>query len=119
MTKNPLDRSRLHHQIARCNALVNKDKADYYNKLISETSHGSQKLWCKLHKTLNRVYDATLPSHESEKSLADQSASLFEQNLRKLEILSLPLALNTRFTLIQILHKLLSLGKFLKMLLIK
>ena len=62
--KNPLNRSRLHHQIARYNALVNKDKADYYNKLISDTSHDSQKLWCKLHKTLNRVSDATLPSHK-------------------------------------------------------
>ena len=103
--KNPLNRSRLHHQIGRCNALVNKDKADYYNKLISDTSHDYRKLWCELHKTLNRDSDPTLPSHESEKSLGDQSASFFEQNLRKLEILLLPLALNTRFTFIQILQK--------------
>ena len=32
--KNPLNRSRLHCQIARFNALVNKDKSDYYSKLI-------------------------------------------------------------------------------------
>ena len=75
--KGPLNRSRLHHQIAQCNALVNNDKADYYNKLISDTSHDSQKLWCELHKTLNRVSDATLPSHKSEKSLTDPSASFF------------------------------------------
>ena len=65
--KNPLNRSWFHHQIALCNALVNKDKSDNYNKVISDSSHDSQKLWCELHKTLNRVSNATLPSHKSEK----------------------------------------------------
>ena len=117
--KNPLNRSWLHHQIARCNALVNHDKSDYYSKLISDNSYNSRKLWRELHKTLNRVSDATLPSHESEKSLADQFASFFQTKSRKLEILSLPLALNLRFTLLQILQKLLSLGMFLKMMWVK
>ena len=31
---NPLNRSRLRRQIAKCSALVNKDKSDYYRKLI-------------------------------------------------------------------------------------
>ena len=31
--KNPLNRSRLHHQIVWCNALVNKDKSDYYSSI--------------------------------------------------------------------------------------
>ena len=39
--------------------------------MISDNSHDSRKLWRELHKTLNRVSDATLPSHKSEKSLAD------------------------------------------------
>ena len=39
--KYPLNRSRLHHQIARCNALVNTDESDYYSKLISDNSHDS------------------------------------------------------------------------------
>ena len=78
--KNPLNRSQLHCQIARCNALVNKDKSDYYSKLISDNSHDSQKLWHELHKTLNRVSDAILPSHKSEKSLTNQFSSFFEQN---------------------------------------
>ena len=82
--KNPLNRSRLYRQIARCNALVNKDKSDYYSKLISDNSHDSRKLWCELHKTLNRVSDATLPSHESEKSLADQFASFFSNKIKKI-----------------------------------
>ena len=75
--KNALNRSQLHRQIAQCNALVNNDKSDYYSKLISHNSHDSKKLWHELHKTLNRVSDATLPSHESEKSLANQFASFF------------------------------------------
>ena len=63
--------------IAWCNALVNKDKSDYYSKLISDNSHDSRKLWRALHKTLNKVSDVKLPSHKSEKSLADQFASFF------------------------------------------
>ena len=82
--KNPLIRSRLHRQIVRCNALVNKDKSDYYSKLISDNSHDSRKLWRELHKTLNKVSDATLPSHESKKSLADQFASFFSNKIKKI-----------------------------------
>ena len=82
--KNPLNRSRICHQIARCNALVNKDKSDYYSKLISDNSHDSRKLWRELHKTLNRVSDAKLPSHEFKKSLADQFASFFSNKIKKI-----------------------------------
>ena len=71
-------------QIAQCTALVNKDKSDYYSKLISDNSHDSRKLWFELHKTLNRVSDATLPSHESEKSLADQFASFSSNKIKKI-----------------------------------
>ena len=117
--KNPLNRSQLRRQIVRCNALVNKDKSDYYSKLISDNSHDSRKLWRELHKTLNKVSDATLPSHESKKSLADQFAPSFPTKLRKLEITLVPLALKMIFTLLQILQKLMSSGKFLRRLLIK
>ena len=65
-------------------ALVNKDRSDYYSKLISDNSHDSRKLWRELRKTLNRVSDATLPSHESEKSLADQFASFFSNKIKKI-----------------------------------
>ena len=37
--KNPLNRSWLHCQIAWRNALINKDKSDYYGKLILDNSH--------------------------------------------------------------------------------
>ena len=48
--KNPLNRSWLRHQIAQCNALVNKDKSDFSSKLISDNSHDSKKLWHALQK---------------------------------------------------------------------
>ena len=80
-SKNLLNRSQLHPQIAWCNALVNNDKSDYCSKLISDNSHNSRKLWRELHKTLNRFSDATLPLHESEKSLADQFTSFFSKKI--------------------------------------
>ena len=82
--KNPLNRSWLRCQIARCNAVVNNDKSDYYSKLISDNRHDSRKLWREQHKTSKRVSDATLPSHESEKSLADQFASFFSNKIKKI-----------------------------------
>ena len=88
--KNPLNRSQLCRQIARCNALVNNDKSHYYSKLISDNSHDPRKLWRDLHKTLNRVSDATLPSHESEKSLADQFASFSSNKIKKIKDIFAP-----------------------------
>ena len=49
------NRSQLHRKIARCNSLVNKDKSDYYSKLISDNSQDPRKLWHVLRKTLSRV----------------------------------------------------------------
>ena len=43
-----------------------------------------EKLCCELHKTLNRVFDATLPSHESKKSMTDQFASFFSNKIKKI-----------------------------------
>ena len=68
----------------QCNALVNKDKSDSYSKLISDNSHDSQKLWREPQKTLNRFSDATLPSHESVKSLADKFASFISNKIKKI-----------------------------------
>ena len=42
-TKNSLNRGQLCHQIARCNSLVNKDKSNYYSKLISDNSQDPRK----------------------------------------------------------------------------
>ena len=81
-TKNPLNRIRLHCQIARCNSLVNKDKSDYYSKLISDNSQDPRKLWHVLRKTLSRVSEVTLPPHKSDKALADQFASFFHNKIK-------------------------------------
>ena len=75
-TKNSQNRSWLCCQIARCNSLVNKDKSDYYSKLISDNSQDNRKLWYVMRKTLNRVSEVTLPPHESDKTLAHQFAFL-------------------------------------------
>ena len=55
-------------------------KSDYYSKVISDKNHYSRKQWHKLRKTLNRVSEVTLSSHESDKFLVGQFASFFEQN---------------------------------------
>ena len=81
-TKDPLNKSRLHRQIARCNSLVDKDKSNYYSKLISDNSHDPRKLWHVLRKTLGRVSDMTLPPHDSDKALADQFASYFHNKIK-------------------------------------
>ena len=80
-SKNPLNRSQLHRQIARCNSLVNKDKSNYYSKLISDNSQDPKKLACTA-KTLGRVSGMTLPPHDSDKALANQFASYFHNKIK-------------------------------------
>ena len=77
-----MNRSWLCHQISWCDELVNKDKSDYYSKLISDNSHKSEKLWQVLPKSLNGVSEVALPSHVSDKSLADQFASFFFNKIK-------------------------------------
>ena len=55
---------------------------DYYSKLTTDNSHDSIKLWHVLRKTLNRVSEKTLSSHESDKSLVDQFASFFLNKIK-------------------------------------
>ena len=89
-TKNPLNRSRLHRQIARCNSLVNKDKSNYYSKLISDNSQDPRKLWHVLRKTLGRVSGMTLPPHDSDKALANQFASYFHNKIKTIRDTFIP-----------------------------
>ena len=44
-TKYQLSRTRLRRQIAQCNAIINKQKAEYYSTVISGKSHDPEKLW--------------------------------------------------------------------------
>ena len=89
-TKNPLNRSRLHRQIARCNSLVTKDKSNLYSKLISDNSQDPRKLWHVLRKTLGRVSDMTLPPHDSDKALANQFASYFHNKIKTIRDTFIP-----------------------------
>ena len=89
-TKNSLNRSWLHRQIAWCNSLVNKDKSDYYSKLISDNSEDPRKLWHVLRKTLSRVSEVTLPLHESDKTLADKFASFFHNKIKTIRATFIP-----------------------------
>ena len=89
-TKNSLNRSRLRRQIARCNSLVNKDKSDYYSKLIYDNSQDPRKLWHVLRKTLSRVSEVTFPPHESDKTLADQFASFFHNKIKTIRNTFIP-----------------------------
>ena len=75
--RSQLSRSRLHRQIARCNAIINRDKAEYYNTMISDNSCDPKKLWHTLHHVFDKGQKMTLPPHQSEKSLANKFASFF------------------------------------------
>ena len=80
--RSPLSRSRLRRQIARCNAIINKDKAEYYSTIISDNSHDPKKLWHKLHHVLDKGQEMTLPPHQSEKS--NKFASFFHQKIKRI-----------------------------------
>ena len=96
-TKNLLNRSRLCRQIARCNSLVNKDKSDYYSKLISDNSEDPRNLWHVLRKTLSRVSEVKLPPHKSDKALADKFASFFHNKFKTFRDTFIPLVLKRMF----------------------
>ena len=89
-TKNPLNRSQLRRQIARCNSLVTKDKSNLHSKVISDNSQDPRKLWHVLRKTLGRVSDMTLPPHDSDKALANQFASYFHNKIKTIRDTFIP-----------------------------
>ena len=49
-----LSRSRLSRQIAQCNAIINRDKAEYYSTIINDNSHDPKKLWHALQHVLDK-----------------------------------------------------------------
>ena len=79
-----LSRSRLRRQIARCNAIINRDEAEYYSTIISDNSHDPKKLWHALRHVLDKGHKMTLPPHQSEKSLAIKFASFFNQKIKRI-----------------------------------
>ena len=83
--KSAYNRARLRRQIARCNSLVNKDKANYFRNLVRENANNSKKLWQVLHSALHSSPEAVLPSHESKKGLADRFVTFFSDKIVKSE----------------------------------
>ena len=67
-----------------------KDKSDYYSKLISDNSQDPRKLWHVLRKTLSRVSEVTLPPYKSDKALADQFAPFFHNKIKTIRDTSIP-----------------------------
>ena len=82
--RSQLSRSRLRRQIARCNAIINSDKAEYYSTIISDNSRDRKKLWNTLRQVLNSGQESTLPPHQSEKSLANKFASFFHKKIKRI-----------------------------------
>ena len=95
--KSAYNRSRLRKQIARCNSLVNKDKASYFRRTF-RNANDSMKLWQALRSALHSGPEAVLPSHESKKGLADRFVTFFSDKIAKIrnsfsssDLFSLPL----------------------------
>ena len=82
--KSAYNRARLRRQIAQCNSLVNKDKANYFRNLVSENANDSKKLWQVLRFALHTSPETVLPSHESKKGLADQFVTFFSDKIAKI-----------------------------------
>ena len=73
-----------HRQIAQCNIIINRDKAEYYNNIISDNSRDPKKLWQALQHVLNKGRKMILPPHQSDKSLVNQFASFFTQKIKRI-----------------------------------
>ena len=82
--QNSPKRSRLRRQIARCDALVNSDKASYYKKLVLDNSQDPKKLWKALKSVLHSTTDTVLPTHRSRKNLADSFVNFFSDKIAKI-----------------------------------
>ena len=82
--KSPLNRARLHKQIARCNTLITRDKSNYYRNLIIDNAHDSKKLWQVLCSVLHSVPDKVLPSHASHTGLANRFVTFFSDKISKI-----------------------------------
>ena len=67
--RSQLSRRRLYRQIGWCNAIINRDKAEYNSTIINDNSDDPMKLWHVLRHVLNKGHEMTLPPHQSEKAV--------------------------------------------------
>ena len=82
--KSAYNPARLQKQIARCNSLVSKDKANYFRNLVRENANDSKKLWQVLRSALHSSPETVLPSHKPKKGLADRFVTLFSDKTAKI-----------------------------------
>ena len=68
----------------RCNHLLNKNKGQYYQDLVKETSGDGKKLWRALSKVLGRSQVSSLPSCTDENSLANQIGAFLIDKINKI-----------------------------------
>jgi exonuclease III len=64
------------------NDLCKKAKADYYQSKISENCTDQKALFKITNQLLHKTKDVTLPTHDSEKELADKFSTFFENKIR-------------------------------------
>ena len=112
--KSPQNRARLRKQIARCNAIITKDKTNYFRNLISDNAHDSKKLWQILRSVLHSVPEKVLPSHASQICLANRFVTFSQIKSEKsgTPLLTLTPSL---FLLLQMYPNLTFLKQFLRM----
>ena len=75
--KSSHNQAMLQKQIACCNSVVNRDKSNCYRNLVRENTSDSKKLWQVLRSALHTVPETVLPSHDSQKSLANNFVLTF------------------------------------------
>ena len=79
--KSTVTRARLRRQIAHCNHLINRDKCNFYKKVVIHHAQDSRRLWQELNKIMHRGNEWKFPPHQSDKLLADRFASFFNDKI--------------------------------------
>ena len=82
--QNPRDHAPLSQQLNRGNHLLNTNKGQYYQELVTENSGDGKKLWRVLSKVLGRSLVSTLKSYIDEKALANWFGSFFIDKINKI-----------------------------------
>ena len=90
--RSPLCRSALRRQINLFNRLVSQAKSQYFSNNISQFKNNPRKLWNEFDKLLHKEQNLTLPTHCSNKDLADSFATYFSDKIKKKFVLVSPVS---------------------------
>ena len=83
-TQLTVDREILKEKQTEMNRLCETAKAEFYSKKISEIENDSKALFCLSNKLLHKTKDESLPSHSSEKDLANLFGDYFSAKIAKI-----------------------------------